>query len=1102
MLAGESLRPEMPTRMEDLEMGDGLMLKSVEQGASLRCDPQKLHGDAREDGLWLTSTSEQGAERFRIKAVSLGRFNDRVRELPDEGGIAIRGDTARFQRPGLAEEYSVSVDGIRQDFMVADRPPGDGGMRLTLGLSGVTAGSSSEGVILNLKGSGRRIAYHKLKVTDADGRELSADFEIAPEGNSITVIVDDTGARYPVTVDPTFSDADWMGFMGSSGPDDQVRAMVMDDAGNLYLAGNFVRFGGMEVNRIVKWDGNRWWPLGSGMNNFVRCLAVSGTDLYAGGDFTEAGGVPASHVAKWNGSGWQALGKGTDKSVFALAVMQGDLYAGGIFAKAGDAGSQRVAKWSSGTWSDIGGLRGGAFSVVYSMVASGDTLYVGGDFSNVGPYHTLAGAVAKYSQENWSALDYGMWMGEDSPAFSYAAVFSLTIHDGQLYAGGYFDGAGRQADGDACRQIARWDGTCWNPLGTGPVIGVESVCGYGGKIYAGGPGGMRCWNGVGWMDGPQGIGGEVLAMVASPQGLHVGGTFTKAAGNAVDRYGRWDGANFTVPGGGVSLNVHALATDGSAIYAAGSFTTAGGVEANHVAKWNGSGWSALGAGMNGQVHALAVWQGRLYAGGEFSTAGGAAAANLAQWDGNTWSPVGGGLNAEVRTLAVWNDQLYVGGLFTQGGGIDLHSVARWNGEIWSPLGSGMDGWVLALAPSNAGLYVGGTFGMAGEIPARMVALWNGSAWQTLGEGLAGVSWFQRVNALCVNSAGELYAGGLFGYAGGQSAANIARWNGGAWSGLGAGGPDAEVRALAFSGNHLYAGGGFSTIQGSPYSGLACWDGAGWSAVGSGAGGPVNSLVVASNRLYVGGAFTNAGRRNLSGLAAIAVPVPPDITSPLLATAQVGSPFRYQITASNSPSSFEARLSNLSPGPSIMLPAGIVMDPLTGVLSGIPVTSGIHRLLLSARNSAGVGTAILNLMVETGSPMQSWAEAAGLTGSATEPDATPFNDGVPNLLKFAFNMNPGGPDRSVLEEGGSSGLPRIEVDASGGIPVLRVQFLRRRNSGLIYVPERAATLDSFSPMGGNLTVTPMDDTWERVEVVEAVSTTTEKCGFARVRVSVP
>lgn len=132
----------------------------------------------------------------------------------------------------------------------------------------------------------------------------------------------------------------------------------------------------------------------------------------------------------------------------------------------------------------------------------------------------------------------------------------------------------------------------------------------------------------------------------------------------------------------------------------------------------------------------------------------------------------------------------------------------------------------------------------------------------------------------------------------------------------------------------------------------------------------------------------------------------------------------------------------------------------------------------------------------------WAGNAGLSEEQAATDATPFNDGVPNLLKYAFNMNAGGPDVSVLTPGGTSGLPQIAVDQSGEEPVLRVEFLRRKGSGLIYTPQRSDTLDGFVPMSGNQTVTSIDAQWERVSIEETAPPIPAPNGFARVEVSLP
>src|SRR5207247_1980432 len=98
---------------------------------------------------------------------------------------------------------------------------------------------------------------------------------------------------------------------------------------------------------IARWNGSTWAPLGTGMLDHVRALAVlPNGDLVAGGYFIAAGGVSARNIARWNGSTWAPLGTGVNSEVYALAVLPyGGLAAGGNFTSAGGQVSAYWARW-------------------------------------------------------------------------------------------------------------------------------------------------------------------------------------------------------------------------------------------------------------------------------------------------------------------------------------------------------------------------------------------------------------------------------------------------------------------------------------------------------------------------------------------------------------------------------------------------------------------------------------------------------------------------------------------------------------------------------------------------------------------------------------
>ena len=77
-----------------------------------------------------------------------------------------------------------------------------------------------------------------------------------------------------------------------------------------------------------------------------------------------------------------------------------------------------------------------------------------------------------------------------------------------------------------------------------------------------------------------------------------------------------------------------------------------------------------------------------------------------------------------------------------------------------------------------------------------------------------------------------------------------------------------------------------------------------------------------------------------------------ITSPLSATAAAGSAFNYQITANNSPTSYNAT----------GLPSGLLVNKASGAITGTPTKAGTSTVTLNAINSGGAATASLTIKV--------------------------------------------------------------------------------------------------------------------------------------------
>jgi hypothetical protein len=135
---------------------------------------------------------------------------------------------------------------------------------------------------------------------------------------------------------------------GGGNPYNGVCAMSTYD-GQLVAAGDFTSYGGTTVNRIARWDGATWLPLGEGAGGWVEALTVYDGELIAGGQFNSIGGQDIQAIAAWDGSAWHALGSASPRlEPDALGVFGGYLL--------GADWSLRFAKWDGASWAALGSM--------------------------------------------------------------------------------------------------------------------------------------------------------------------------------------------------------------------------------------------------------------------------------------------------------------------------------------------------------------------------------------------------------------------------------------------------------------------------------------------------------------------------------------------------------------------------------------------------------------------------------------------------------------------------------------------------------------------------------------------------------------------------
>ncbi len=134
---------------------------------------------------------------------------------------------------GIVEWYVNRRHGLEQGFTLENRPGiklGDAPLRVVIELSGglrADLEDNGQTVVLSQPAGKKVMRYDHLAAFDALGRKLAARMELSD--GYISLLVEDTGAFYPVTIDPIFT---------------EIKKLTASDAASLDLFGNSVALSG------------------------------------------------------------------------------------------------------------------------------------------------------------------------------------------------------------------------------------------------------------------------------------------------------------------------------------------------------------------------------------------------------------------------------------------------------------------------------------------------------------------------------------------------------------------------------------------------------------------------------------------------------------------------------------------------------------------------------------------------------------------------------------------------------------------------------------------------------------------------------------------
>jgi hypothetical protein len=398
-------------------------------GQGYRAANPAQHFNVEFDASGARLMHSKGSTTFRFLGYGYGEnLRGPVPARPEAGGSRVE-----YRRGPLTEWYSNGPDALEQGFTLERRPgQAEGGEPLVIALAvegelSPVLDQSRSAVLLESEGR-IILRYAGLRAWDAEGRPAKAWLDV--RGREVRLVIEDRDAKYPLVVDPGWSqqaeliasDAainDRFGWAVAVSGDTAVIGAPNKTIGTNTSQGAayvFVRNGGA-------WSQQAELTASDGATNdsFGDSVAVSGDTVVVGADFKNIGTNPnggAAYIFTRTGTAWSQQAEltaqdatGDDHFGFSVAI-SGETAVIGAPNKATVQpfqGAAYVYVWSGTSWGLQTELTSGHTTVSdeqfgISVSISGDTAVVGAYLQRIPATSTSPGAAYAFvrSGTTWS----------------------------------------------------------------------------------------------------------------------------------------------------------------------------------------------------------------------------------------------------------------------------------------------------------------------------------------------------------------------------------------------------------------------------------------------------------------------------------------------------------------------------------------------------------------------------------------------------------------------------------------------------------------------------------------------------------------------------